>query len=71
MRGQRVARGSRREQVLAAGSSDDVGEGRVFDGLVLGGEASVVLALVFAPGGHLELFAEEVRAFPDLVQVPA
>ena len=42
--------------MLGAWSSNDVGEGGVLDGLVLGGEASVVLALVFAPGGHLELF---------------
>jgi hypothetical protein len=41
---------------LGAWSSDDVGEGGVFDSLVLGGEASVVLTLVFAPAGHLELF---------------
>jgi hypothetical protein len=57
--------------VLGASSSNDVGERGVFDGLVLGGEASVVLALVFAPGGHLELFQEEIWALPDSLQVPA
>ena len=56
MRRERVAGGSWREQVLRAWGSDDVGERGVFYGLVLGSEASVVLALVFAPGGHLELF---------------
>src|SRR3954451_14372839 len=62
---------ARGEQVLGAGCSDDVGEGSVLDGLVLGGQASVVLALVLLPGRYLELFQEEVRAFPDPVQVPA
>jgi hypothetical protein len=38
---------------VGAWSSYDVGEGGVFDGLVLGGEVSVVLALVFAPGGAI------------------
>jgi hypothetical protein len=52
--------------VLGAWSSHDVRKGRVFDGLVLDCEAPVVLALVFAPAGHLELFQEEVRAFPTL-----
>ena len=52
MRRQRVAGGFWREQV-GAWSSYDVGEGGVFDGLVLGGEASVVLALVLAPGGAI------------------
>jgi hypothetical protein len=57
--------------VLGAWSSYDVGEGGVFDGLIFGGKASVALALVFPPAGHLELFKEEVWAFPDPVQVPA
>ena len=55
---------------MRARTADDVGEGRVFDGLVSGGEASVVLALVFAPGRYLQLFHEQVGAFPDPVKVP-
>ena len=62
--GKGVARGSWREQVFGARSSHDVREGRVFDGLVLGGEASVVLALVLLPGRHLELLQEQVRVVP-------
>lgn len=42
--------------MLGARCSYDVGEGGVFDGLILGGEASIMLPLVFAPGGHLGLF---------------
>jgi hypothetical protein len=48
-----------------------VGEGGVFDGFVLDGEAPVVLALTFAPVGHLELFQAVFWAFADPVQVPA
>ena len=44
--------------------ADDVGEGGLLDGLVLGGEASVVLALVFLPAGDLELLDEQVAGPP-------
>jgi hypothetical protein len=57
--------------VFGARRSDDVGKRFVLDGLVLGSKAPVVLALVFLPGGHLELLEEEIRAFAHPVEVPA
>jgi len=61
----------RRQQVLGLRCTDDVGEGAFLDGLVFGGEAFVVLALVFVPAGDLELFDVLVRDFPDAVEGPA
>src|SRR3954454_18867558 len=51
--------------------ADDVGECGLLDGLVFGGESFVVLALVFVPGGDVELLDEQVRVFPDAVEVPS
>jgi hypothetical protein len=50
--------------------ADDVGERSLLDCLVFGGEPFVVLALVFVPAGDVELLDEQVRVFPDAVQVP-
>jgi hypothetical protein len=47
-----------------------VRERRVLDGLVLGREPTVVLALMLLPGPHLELLHEQVGALSDAVEVP-
>jgi hypothetical protein len=48
-----------------------VGECGVLNGLVLNGQTSFVLAEMFLPGRHLELFDEHLGAFPHSVQLPA
>jgi len=53
--------------MAGAWCADDVCEGCVFDGLVLGGQAPVVLELVFPPGRKPELFGEEIGMFADPV----
>ena len=57
--------------MAGAWCADDVREGGVFDGLIFGGEASIVLELVFPPGRNLELFGEQIGVFTDPVQLPA
>jgi hypothetical protein len=56
------AAGSRWEKVAGARRADDVREGGVLDGLILGGEPPVVLELVLPPGRDVELLQEDEEA---------
>ena len=65
------SRRGRWQQVLGLRAADDVGEGGVLDGLVLGGESPLVLAPVLLPARHFELFDVQVWVLTDPVEVPA
>src|SRR6187200_3640498 len=62
---------SGRQQMFGVGTTDDVGEGGLLDGLVLEREPTVVLALVLLPTGDLELLDEGSRVFTDPVDLPS
>ena len=51
--------------------AENMGEGGVLDGLVLSGQPSFVLAEMFLPGRHLELFDEHLGTLPHPEQLPA
>ena len=52
-------------------TTDDLSEGGVLDGLVVGSEPAVVLPLAFLPTGYLELLDEDSRVLTDPVVLPA